>query len=377
MSTARAHHTATLLLDGRVLITGGGISGAEGDVDPLAQGFALASAELYDPITGQFTATGSMGAGRLWASAIRLKDGRVLIVGGSDSFAPNNTGPVKTAEIYDPTTGRFTPAGSFLGGSFSAPILLANGRVLGLTQPDGGGPTSIEIYDPATATFSSAGSLPDGCDNATTLADGRVLLVGGVAGAGVGAVARILAAQLYDPATGSLRPTGTPGIEFTALTATLLVDGRVLLDGFTGGASGSLPRTTIIYDPATETFDRLTDAVSFTPPNAGPSGRHCDAATQWSGPDRRWRRNRWPHTRLKDRGAVRVIWSQGPRRFGFFARFTGHPLSRVVVLATLALHLGAISTTTGPSTRARSRLWTPMARMGFGSAQGGWISSGA
>ena len=99
MTTARADHTATLLPNGKVLIAGG-----EGD------GFqALASAELYDPSTRTFAPTGSMIMPRYAHSATLLADGRVLIAGGSQDG--NRGTSVFTAEIYDPSTGAFTATG--------------------------------------------------------------------------------------------------------------------------------------------------------------------------------------------------------------------------------------------------------------------------
>jgi hypothetical protein len=80
-------HTATLLRDGRVLVAGA----APTRVDPAA-------AELYDPSTGSWAATGEMTEGRMEFTATLLRDGRVLAAGGGDS----GTAKLATAELYDP-----------------------------------------------------------------------------------------------------------------------------------------------------------------------------------------------------------------------------------------------------------------------------------
>src|SRR5262245_29388667 len=104
MSTPRRLHTATLLADGRVLIAGGS---SGGDV--------LASAELEDAFTETFSATSDMITARLFHTATLLNDGRVLITGGVGPTSPA-TGPVlANAELYDPSTGTFTPTAGYVG----------------------------------------------------------------------------------------------------------------------------------------------------------------------------------------------------------------------------------------------------------------------
>ena len=107
MTAFRYSHAATLLSDGTVLITGGGGYSNNG----LFLG-GLASAELYDSSTGTFTATGSMTTRRAGATATLLNDGRVLISGGSQ-FQPGSVGPaggLSSAELYTPAVAVAGPA---------------------------------------------------------------------------------------------------------------------------------------------------------------------------------------------------------------------------------------------------------------------------
>ena len=128
MKTARGFHTATLLADGRVLVTGGDAA-AWDDSGPF-----LASAEIYDPSTGTFTTTGSMATGRAHHAATLLADGRVLITGGTPGQAGGNgsgTTSLTAAELYDPATGTFSPTGPMADGRvYHTATRLADGRVL-------------------------------------------------------------------------------------------------------------------------------------------------------------------------------------------------------------------------------------------------------
>jgi hypothetical protein len=250
--TPRVFCTATLLTDGRVLVAGGlGYDKSYGGFLP-----SIASAELYDPKTGMFTSTGSMTAARASATATRLADGRVLIAGGFVRRAagtPDQT--LYSAELYDPTTGKFSPTGSMTGASqVPAGALLPDGRVLiGETG-------SAELYDPTTGRFTRTGSMTTadrGGYTSVALADGRVLFIGGVRSGFNGPDD---SAELYDPKTGTFRATGSMGAGRWDETATLLSDGRVLIAGgwVPNDTSGSRVEqalaTAELYDPTTGTF---------------------------------------------------------------------------------------------------------------------------
>jgi hypothetical protein len=238
MTTERMAHVAVLLGNGLVLIAGGYDSAA-----------ALASAELYDPATGRFRATGSMTHARAHPSATLLRDGTVLIAGGWFG-----TGPLDTAELYDPPSGIFKPVGSMhFPRSDHTATLLSDGRVL-LTGGLGLGTlASAEIYDPATRTFSLTGSLVMGRTDhtATLLRDGRVLVAGG-SNDSCSVYHDCASAELYDPATGRFVSTGSMAHARTAHTATLLADGRVLIAGGKHylGEVGQAE----LYDPTTGRF---------------------------------------------------------------------------------------------------------------------------
>jgi Galactose oxidase, central domain len=242
-SMTRGHEvgTATLLLDGRVLIVG------DWEYVSRTNRLESASADLYDPKTGTFTRTGSLPASRHFHTATRLLDGRVLIAGGE---TPSEGMGTATSELYDPKTATFSPTGSMTTPRiFHTATLLHDGRVL---MAGGNGDSSAEIYDPVTGTFSSTGSMEIDRDHtATLLRDGRVLVVGDVG------------AELYDPATGTFSPTG-PMLRSrlgsdpigSPITAPLLSDGRVLVLDASFDVSSNEVVSAELYDPVTGTFSQ-------------------------------------------------------------------------------------------------------------------------
>jgi hypothetical protein len=151
---ARSAPTATLLPSGKVLIAGG--FHYENNYPTR---FFVMSAELYDPASGTWSATGSLGTGRCGHTATLLPNGKVLLAGGqTDSSIPTTN----SAELYDPATGTWTTTGNLVNPRVGhTATLLSNGKVLAA----GGGTlygatvNSAELYDPATGSWTATGSL--------------------------------------------------------------------------------------------------------------------------------------------------------------------------------------------------------------------------
>ena len=226
--------TATLLHDGRVLI-GGGFNGESNQ--------RTASALLCDPKTGTFTATGAMRVARSNHSAILLSDGRVLIIGGY------GTDYLASAEVYDPATGTFSQSGS-MSPSLWSPVaaLLPSGDVLVVSNgsPANPGPASAELFDPETGAFSPTGSMV-ACwaSAAIVLRDGRVLITGETAISTGTAPAGLPSAEIYDPRTGTFKLNESPPPAVAETTA-LLASGQVLVQG--------AHQSVCLFDPGTGSF---------------------------------------------------------------------------------------------------------------------------
>jgi hypothetical protein len=184
MLAPRAQHTATLLSNGNVLLIGSSTD--------------TASVEIYDPATELFTSTGSLNQARAHHTATLLPDGKVLVMGGTQKMEPGGGGApaadvsLASAEIYNPVSGSFRPAGNLLiARDFHSATLLPNGTVLvagGYSQGFDGDadPTvetmfSAELFNPATLNSTPAASLEAARaeNSATLLSNGQVLVTGG------------------------------------------------------------------------------------------------------------------------------------------------------------------------------------------------------
>jgi hypothetical protein len=263
MTMARVGQAAVRLGDGRVLIMGGTVpltgTCAMACIAPLT-----ASVEIYDPSAGKFSPNGSLAAPRSGGEALLLKDGRVLVSGGNGEYGDY----LGTIEIYDPGQGTSVvvkPPPAVQLPNDSTVVLLADGRVL----IAGGSYVSLtssnltQIFDPASGGFSNGPLMAEAREGATAtlLDDGRVLIEGSA-----GSVDN--SAELIDPSNPLSRSTLLASQNNPA-TSTLLSDGRVLVAEWAPSVIGSgcvTPVASEVFDPRT---GRFTPVGPMTTPRSG------------------------------------------------------------------------------------------------------------
>jgi hypothetical protein len=281
MRCARSGHSATLLASELVLASGGGCADLE-TYDPESGSFIAAGtmarirgasatlledgtvllaggssgeAEIFDPATASPVAAGPALDERHFHSAVRMADGRVLVTGGE----------TRTAEIYHPDSGLFTRAASMAAArARHASVLLRDGRVL----VAGGGVPVLELYDPTTDRFdvsAAADVTPFDRGTATLLMDGRVLLIGHDA-----------APQIYDPETDSVVGIGPMTVPRYDHAAVVLNDGRVLVIGGMDAQRLQATASLELFDPRAGTFSEIgsLEVARFQPAAA----RLCDGS---------------------------------------------------------------------------------------------------
>ena len=268
-SQAAIHNAKAAIPDaGDVLIAGGAD----------ASNRSLASAEFFDPTSGQFVATGSGALSRASASAAALSASQVLLDGGFSgdaaikNFSLNLEGKVLgSAEIFDETTGTFSLAGRMttprMGFTATA---LNNGKVLlaGGFDDQNNVLDTGELYDPVAHKFSLVtNTMSDrrAFHTATLLLSGKVLLAGGATNL-TGDTTN--SADIYDPASNSFTPATFPmDHQRAAHTATLFATGplagKVLITGGVGGSSFFFKDSSAeIYDPASQEFSLLSSFMN-------------------------------------------------------------------------------------------------------------------
>jgi N-acetylneuraminic acid mutarotase len=243
---SRNFSSASLLANGKVFVAGG--SGGANFAD-------LTSTELYDPVTAEWQRTGSMGFSRQLFASVVLSDGRVMLIGG-DALDQFNKIAAATCEIYDPAQQIWTRTGDLNIPRFHhTATLLADGRVLvmGGDRLSEGIPGPLlntpEVYDPVSGTwsFTTDPFFPRNGQTATRLNDvnGKVLVAGGATGGTQNTFPAGRSVELYDPKSGTWSSTGILETARTGHVATILHDGRVLVQG------GQDLATAEIYNPTT------------------------------------------------------------------------------------------------------------------------------
>ena len=252
---------ATRLGNGTVIAAGG--------LDRKTLGFpAIKRAELYDPQTNRWTATGELNAPRWSLDAITLPNGKALFAGGSAAFSPATA--LDTAEVYDPETGRFTLTKNTLSvGRQSFGVSLLNGGQVLLSGGNttgnnlgGSGSTAVDIYDPTTNEFYAAAPLHEGraLHAQVTLRDGRVVVIGGAQ----------TSSEIYDPPKNSWTLlTDKLPTTLKDMKAFEIPDGSVFIAGGQNTVDGVTTDATWFLDPNS---GHLTPGPSMAGFNGSPSG---------------------------------------------------------------------------------------------------------
>jgi hypothetical protein len=266
---------AVLLLNGSVLLAGG------------ASDDSGRRAEVFDPTTVEWTATGSMAVGRLDPGLTPLTDGRVLVSGGYNTAeglpgvstpAAGSLLPSTIAEVFDPESGSFSDTGRLVDGQRfgHAAVTMRDGRVLIAGGKNVGGPlASAEIYDPSTGLWRRTANMraPRYRPGAVLLQDGRVLVAGGSATetASIDLLRGQTSVEAFDPQTEQWLPLHPMNEPRFWNSAALLDDGRVLV-------AGAILLTTNLNDtyPSAEIYDPATDSWTRTSPMAGPADYKSD-----------------------------------------------------------------------------------------------------
>lgn len=276
LTDARSNHTATMLPSGRVLLVGG----LGNDTT------ALNSAELYEYASGSWAltknvstnATTQLATARAGHTATLLPTGKVLVAGGVGSNSPLIAS--NSAELYDPTTGTWSPTGSLNNARFNhTATLLPNGKVLVIGGQNDPGISTAELYDPVTGfwTNTPAPGVPRYLHTATLLPNGLVLVVGGIGFSGV----RTASVQLFDP-NGGVNGSWSNGPPLPAVrsnhSATLLPNGTVFVFG--GFATNTTAfNNGAIFTPAGTSGSWASLSFTDTGSTAAPAFRHSHSAT--------------------------------------------------------------------------------------------------
>ena len=250
LAVARWGHTATLLKTGKVLVTGGCTSSTTCADTTVS--------ELYDPVANTWSTTGSLNNARYYHTAVLLKTGSVLAVGGAGA-------PADSCELYNPTTGAWSNAANTNAARVrNGTTLLPDGKVLVTGGASGRFPqNSAEIYDPTANTWMLTGTMtnPRYAHTSTLLPDGTVLIAGGEGqsiscGKACTSYIPTAKAEIYNEATGKFSATTGLNRALAYQSTTLLSSGRALTSGGVGYTATCcvIVADAEVYTPLTLTF---------------------------------------------------------------------------------------------------------------------------
>ena len=246
MITGRSEYQAALLYNGQVLAAGGFLGV-----------FPTAKTEIYNPGSGTWSATGSMTVTRCNYALAVLPNGLILVAGGATG--EHFLGVTASAELYNPVTGTWSRTGSMSKARQGATAtLLPSGKVLvagGSTYINGSAIASAELFDPGTGTWTVTGAMnvARAQHTASLLANGLVLVAGG----GDGWKTYTNTAELYNPATGAWTLTGSMSVARFGHSGTRLPNGQVLVAGGQSTQNlgcppcGNIESSAELYDPGT------------------------------------------------------------------------------------------------------------------------------
>jgi hypothetical protein len=255
MKQGRQQHSAVLLSDGTVLVTGGNIDRTPCIADACVN--TIAESEIYNPSTGQWKVVGEMRIPRSFFTATVLPTGKAMAVGGRIHTGPDyfDYHAIAWADLYDPATRKWSATGTMsISREDHSTSVLSNGQVLvmGGTTVDFNGITvaSAEVYDSTTGSWITTGSMFQGRERstATLLQNGQVLVAGGDYYDGVNA-GFLTECELYDPAVGTWSATGSMATPRFGARAVPLADGRVLEAGGDTDFSGTPTASAELYSP--------------------------------------------------------------------------------------------------------------------------------
>ena len=238
MYSSHFESSAVVLRDGRVLMEGGSTHSGTGYVSV---------AEVYDVSLRAWTRVADLPQPRGWHTSALLPNGTVLVIGGGDS-----TGCLKSVDQYNPWTDAWLPAVPMLAPMAPTATVLTDGRVF--VADDSCGTAHAEVYDPASDAWADAGEMSTvrTSHTATLLPDGDVLLVGGES-----STTWLASAERYNPSTNSWTSAGSMSTPRLFHTATLLPNGKVLVVG--GNWYGNIDLASAeVYDPASNTWSLVS-----------------------------------------------------------------------------------------------------------------------